>query len=172
MDSTNKEEGARFQALMRGLAENFSAEITEDGMLLRYRALSKYTIGQLEDASVRLLRRRVYTTMPTVAEFVLAIEGSSSMKADKQIQSIRNAISGCGRNGSPDFHDPITHYLVHSKFGWTRTCNKSEQEMYFLEKEFVTSYQQYEANPELLKLNGPRDNGGSVILPNVVKKIK
>lgn len=170
MDSTNKEEGARFQALMRGLAENFSAEITEDGMRLRYRALQEYTIQQLEGAAVRLLKTRVYTTMPTSAEFVLAIDGPPNVKAEKQLQSIRNAISGCGRNGNPNFKDPVTHYLVHERFGWQRICNKKEADMHFFEKEFIEAYQKYGQNPESLKISGPEANMKQ--LPKVVKELK
>lgn len=170
MDSMNKEEGVRFQALMRGLAENFSATLTEDGMRLRYKALYQYTIEQLESASMRLLRTRVYTTMPTAAEFVLAIDGAASIKGEKQIQSIRRAIGGCGRNGKPNFHDPVTHYLVHNYFGWQNICNKKENEMHFFEKEFVEAYQKYEQSPEVLSIEGTGSNPIQIL--NVVKKLR
>lgn len=131
---------ARFLKLMLGLSENFSANLTDNGLSLRYEALKQYQIESLENAAIELLRTRKYTTMPTVADFVELLEGSKADKAEYQFSLVVRAIKQTGRNKNPKFKDPVTQYLVDERFGWAAICNKPEKDIEFFGKDFKAAY--------------------------------
>lgn len=130
----------RFSQIMTGLAEDCSAIMTAAGLSMRFEALKTFTIGQVESAVLSVMRENVYTKMPTTGTIINAIEGTKDDKAEYQFGLVLKAIRITGSYGSPTFGDPVTHNIVHDRFGWGKICAIPQNEMSFFEKEFKAAY--------------------------------
>ncbi len=130
----------RFAEIMYGLAENFSVQMNGPGLKMRFEALKKFTIEQVEHAALQIVKRRKYTTMPTIADFIERMEVTGADKAEEQANLIPKAIRFVGRYNTPKFDDPITEFLVFKCFGWSRICEKSERDLPFFLREFKQAY--------------------------------
>lgn len=143
MDDTEKSR-AEFSKIMYALAENFSAKITTDGMKIRFDVLKEYSLEQINAAARHILRTRVYTgTMPTVAEFVEAIEGSrESVEDQAQLEgcAVLNAAKQLGRYSNIRFINPVTAEVIKTRYRWGDICSMNERETTFFLKEFKELY--------------------------------
>lgn len=128
-----------FTAIMYGLADNFSADITAKGLDFRFECLKKYSLEQINSAAMTLVRTRKFTKMPTIAELIEAIEGTPEDKGEEQAMAVIAAISQCGRYGHPRFEDPKTAAIV-SRIGWNNLCDMHTDKQKFFVKDFIESY--------------------------------
>lgn len=137
----------KFFEIMTGLAENFSAQLSSPGLKLRFDALSRYDIGQIETAAIKILHSRNMMGMPTVAEFITAIEGDAIKPADSaiaQVNEIMRQIRELGSYRTPSFDDPVTASLMKSRWSWKTVCSMTETELKWFSKEFTEAYQSAE----------------------------
>ena len=138
----------KFFEIMCGLAENFSATVTDAGLEIRFKALKKYAIEEIEAAALEILYTRQYTTVPTVADFVHAIEGNPDDIAMIEAVNVLKAVKELGAGKSVKFNDPITGAVVHKSFGgWLKLCSelKEDEEQWFV-KDFMKAYQTFRRN--------------------------
>ena len=140
---------------MLGLAENFSAKLTKNGINLKYRNLKHYSFEQIESASLQILRTRKYTTMPTVADFIDAIEGSTEENAEIQKSLFLSAIKNIGTNPNPKFEDKITHDIVYNRIGWSKIRQSNIKDIPFIVKDFKEFYKSYSRFVTGRRLNPP-----------------
>lgn len=138
MDDNDKK---RFTILMMGLAEDCSATITNAGLRIKFEAMKNYTIEQVEDAVVKVVKGNVYTKMPTTGTIINAIEGTKDDRADYQYNLVLRAIRELGSYTHPRFKDPITQSLVDNRFGWGKICNINPKDMEFFSRDFKAAYQ-------------------------------
>lgn len=138
MDNNDKK---RFTILMMGLAEDCSATITNAGLRIKFEAMKNYTIDQIEDAVVKVVKENVFTKMPTTGTIIKAIEGTKDDKADYQYNLVLRAIRELGSYTHPKFKDPITQSLINNRFGWGKVCNTNPKDMEFFAREFKAAYQ-------------------------------
>lgn len=143
----------RFTAIIRGLADNFSAEVTADGIDFRFECLRKYTIDQVGAASLTLVRTRKYTKMPTIADFIEAIEGTPEDKGEEQAMQVITAISQCGRYAPPTFKDAKTSAIV-ARIGWNNLCDMHTDKHKFFVKDFIESYKSEGRKTETAMITG------------------
>jgi hypothetical protein len=59
-----------FSAIMLGIAENYGQSLSPPGIALRFKALERHDINEIERAAMSLIACRKYTTMPPVADFL------------------------------------------------------------------------------------------------------
>lgn len=135
----------KFFEIMTGLAENFSAQLSAPGLRLRFAALERYSIDQIESSSIKLLHTRNIMGMPTVAEFIAAIEGERKPedKATAQVNEIMRQVRDVGSYRTPAFDDPITDSLMNTRWSWQAVCAMTQTEHKWFAKDFIEAYQAY-----------------------------
>lgn len=130
----------KFQKLMAGMAENFSATLSDVGIDLMFEALKNYSYQQVYSASIKVMRTRKYTGMPTISEFITNIEGTKDDIADHQYGLILRAIRELGSYTHPRFKDQTTQSLVDNRFGWMKICSINPKDMEFFARDFKSAY--------------------------------
>ena len=145
----NDADKTKFAQLMAGLAEDCSAVLSKNGMAMRFEALREYTIEQVSEAVVRVMKDNVYNKMPTTGTIIQAISGAAEGRAELQIMAIRSEISRIGSYGSPKFKDGATQDLVSVRFGWRNICGMSAKEFDHFAREFKSAYVSYEKTSPL-----------------------
>ncbi len=151
----NEQDAGKFTEIMVGLSENYSAELSRVGLKLRFEALRGYAIEQIEAAAVKLLRTRKFTTMPTVADFVEAIDGQAPSIEHKALSEANRIIAHLNIHGAttwPDLTDPITKRLMITRWIYPRWASQVlESELKWWAKEFVAAYQAEQiTDPQLI----------------------
>ena len=160
----------RLFSIMNGVAINFSSSIPDGLLDLMFKTLKEFTIEQIEQAAIIILKTRKFTKMPTIADFHEAIEGSIEDKAEIQAGVVFDAIIELGSYNPPGFYDPITEDIVKNKMNWCDLCRLSVADLNFKMKEFRQMYKSYkkvESNP---LLNAPDKIKG--LLENMTKRIE
>jgi hypothetical protein len=159
----------RFSVLMMGLAENFSAKLTTDGIKFRFEALKAYSIEDIEKASLKILKKQTYNTMPNVACFIEAIEGSTEGKAHRQVIIVLDALKHGDYTCS--FNDPITAILMSTRWDiktWGRTVLQDELDKWW-PKDFIVAYKNMEQIEDQLSIECTQDT--KKLLENIGEKI-
>ncbi|MFZ3046617.1 MAG: hypothetical protein WA151_11950 [Desulfatirhabdiaceae bacterium] len=134
----------RFKELMLCLAENFSAQITIPGLRLRFEALKGYDIDRVEAAAVRLMSFRKWYGLPTVAEFLEALDREQLLEGDiplSQVNEVMKEVRQTGAYGTPEFKDPKTKLLMSTRWTFRELCSMTESDLRWWAKAFVEAYQ-------------------------------
>ena len=114
----NEKDKKEFAQIMTALAENFGATISRPGMAMRFDALKGYPMAAVRQGSISILKNRKHRGMPTVAEFIEAIERTSkpsSIPAKAQAQLQANIVIGIVEGThyeKSDELDDVTHRLI------------------------------------------------------------
>ena len=150
----NEKERAEFFKIMVGMAENFSAQMSSAGMSLRFEVMKDYSIKQIEAAALKLLVNRKAMGMPTVAEFLVAINGEQMAfdNAEGQVNEVVSQIRNIGSYGNPDFSDPITRALMSGRWSFRSLCSMTETELKWWARDFIEAYQASERKTECLAI--------------------
>ena len=162
-----------FCKIMYLLAENFSSTVTKDGLKFRFAALKDYPLEKVKVAAMQITRTRKYTKMPTVADFVEAIEGDQASidedRAELQAMAVIDEIRRVGSWGKPRFDDPITADLVRRRFGWQSLCEMQTDKTSFFVREFKAAYLSYdrEEKRKVLQLETDIDPGVKKLCQNI-----
>jgi hypothetical protein len=152
MNSNDKQ---RFALLMYGMADNFRDTLTEAGLKFRFQALSGYSYKQLEHAAIHIIRTRKFTKMPTIADFIEAIDGSGDDIAETQAHHVLCQVRELGAYQTPTFDDPVTRELASRRWTWGTLCSMLERDHQWFVKEFVQAYRAYERLEIVPQLEGP-----------------
>ncbi|MDD4456447.1 MAG: DUF6475 domain-containing protein [Syntrophotalea acetylenica] len=140
MKNTPEERG-KFAHIMAALASNFSCEVSDLDMTVRWIGLRDYTLQQVEAAALQILRNRKFTKLPTVADFIEYIDGDTAAVAEIQSITVCRAIAEIGSYRSVQFPDKTTQAVIESMGGWPQVCRslKQDNESWF-RKEFAALY--------------------------------
>ena len=134
----------KFAQIMYGLADNFRDNISKEGLKFRFDALKKYSIEDIEHASLELVKTRQFTKFPTIAEFVNILDGNMNeiqeFKAEEQAIKVLYAVKKYGSYQCPKFLDQITAQVISKRFGWGYLCGMDESKKSFFIKEFKSAY--------------------------------
>ncbi|MGE4537625.1 MAG: DUF6475 domain-containing protein [Desulfovibrio sp.] len=135
-----------FVAIMLGLADNFGAELSANGLEMRFEAMRAFPLDQVRQASMSILATRKYMKMPTVAEFLEHLQGGScDDKAEVEAGKVIRAIEQHGGYTSVAFDDPVTQAVIAQGYGgWTKLCEElvAGEEKWF-RKDFAKMYAAY-----------------------------
>lgn len=159
-----------FAQIMYGLADNFSASITQEGMRFRYECLSGYDIDQIRRAATHIVKTRKFTKMPTIADFIEAIEGNQEDKAEEQAMKVLEEMRRVGSWSSPSFDDEKTKKIVAS-LGWGNICAMKESEVKFFVKDFIASYCSESRRQATTQISGNVDGDVKRLLAGITKEI-
>lgn len=157
-----QEDKKEFTRIMYGLTDNFSASVTPEGMRFRFESLRKYDIDQIRKAALYIVKTRKYTKMPTIAEFIEAIEGSPEDRGEEQAMAVIAAISQCGRYNHPVFEDPKTAAIV-TRIGWSNLCDMHTDKQKFFVKDFIESYKGETRRTETAQIAGVQQDINKLI---------
>jgi hypothetical protein len=139
---TDSDKG-RFGTIMQGLAENFGVQLSTAGVALRFEALKRCALEDINKASLRMLGSRKFTTMPTVADFLENIMGGSADdKGLVESGKVWRAIRERGAYQNVVFDDPVTQAVIVDIYGgWQKLCREMvESEQKWFVKEFAKAY--------------------------------
>lgn len=115
-----------FVAIMLGVADNFGAELSANGLELRFKALKAYPLEQVEQAAMAILLSRKYQKMPTVGEFTEHLQGGScDDRGEVEAGKVIRAIEQHGGYASVAFDDPVTQAVIAQGYGgWAKLCDE------------------------------------------------
>ena len=129
----------RFSEIMYGMADNFGSEISLPGLEMRWQMLGKYSMDQIGRAAAHILKTRKIAKMPTIAEFIEAIEGTPEDKAECEAMRVIDNIRLVGRYSQPRFEDPVTARVV-GRMGWNNLCSMPEDQQKWFVRDFMEAY--------------------------------
>lgn len=145
-----------FETIMQGMAENFNATLTVNGINMRFEALRSFSIQQIKAASLQILASRKYASMPTVADFLECFSGGRAEDlAEIEAAKVWKAITQIGGYSAVCFDDPTTQAVIEYGFGgWGKLCGEMmvDQQKWFI-KDFVKTYSAF--TRQGIKLTGP-----------------
>jgi len=164
----NPSDRQAFATTMIAIGQNYGVKLEPHFLEFMLKALGGYTIGQIEAAALQIVRTRKYTTMPTIADFVEAIEGSVDDKASVQVLLVWDAIRRFGVYAQPVFEDPVTNRVV-CQLGWKSICATPEKERGWFLRNVATAYKAHRKCDEVQAISGPASVGG--LIEGMVKHI-
>jgi len=127
--------------VLLAMAENFSAELSTQGVKLYMGCLREYEFEPLKKALFNILNTRKYLKMPTIAEIRENVYGSKEDVAEIEASKVWSAISRYGAYRSVCFDNLTTQATIQSFGGWPSLCHayKSDQQQFF-RKDFIRIY--------------------------------
>ena len=139
-----------FATLMIGVAENYGQTITPSRIAMLFKALSNFSIADVEKSSFHIMANRKYTTFPTLADFLECLGGGSAEDVG-QVEAAK-VIEAMGRHGaykSIVFDDPVTQAVIQFYFGgWEKICTSNPDKWF--QHEFVKTYAAYRRQGKML----------------------
>lgn len=144
---TNYDE-ERFAALMLEMAEAVSQEVSPFKIEIYFKHLSDMPYEDVERAFQNVIRTRVTSTFPKVAEIRQAVHGDPQDKALIAWEQLIKSIRGVGGYRSVIFDDPVITAIIEREGGWEKVCNMTSEEIKWFGKDFLKIYPSY-ANREL-----------------------
>ncbi|CAK7067503.1 MAG: hypothetical protein DELT_01712 [Desulfovibrio sp.] len=139
---------ARFASIMGGMAEVYGREISKQALSLHFRVLQPFGIDEVEEAAVRILSSRTYSTMPTPADFLQFMTGGSvEDRAEIETAKVVETVARIGGNASVVFDNPTTAAVIRNAYGgWVKLCEDcgvAESEKWFRHN-FAKTWAAYE----------------------------
>lgn len=133
-----------FAVLMATMAEVFSLNIPKTKIELYFKFLKDLPLEDIKVNVDNLIKTRIYTSFPTVAE----IRGETGGKEDKALEaflSVWNALkNSIGYESAKFADDPVVHSVIECLGGLSYICeNWYFEDMQWIEKEFVRLYKQF-----------------------------
>jgi len=180
----SKKDKIEFAKVMYGLAGNFGGQISKDDLSLRFEVLKEYSLDEIKQAGIWLLKNREQTfpAVPTTREIIIAVEKidnpqaaiSIEARSEIQLQCVLNKLRTEGSNSDVDFNDPVTQELMTRRWPynqWARTV--LEDEIKWFCKEFKELYKVYDKNKvvELGLLEAPGEKTHQIPAGNLKKLI-
>ena len=140
MDPTKHKK--RFAHAMASLAEVFDSgrENSAVKMEIYFKALSSFTIEEIEQGVATLIRTRTTATFPKPAEIIEAIQGTKQDKATEAWLQVLKAVRTIGPARSVKFTDPVIHSALDGIGGWTETGEWLDVDLKWKQKEFERLY--------------------------------
>ena len=145
-------DGERFSQIMFGLAENYPrANLTTNGLMMRFEAMKEFSIDQVGQAATKLLKTHRFNTMPTVGDFISTMDAGSGNipvedRAEIEANKILDHLHRYGKSVIPEFEDPITKYLMSTRWrycSWASYVVESDLKWWF--RDFVRAYKAHTA---------------------------
>jgi len=140
----SKNDLMEFSKIIRALAANFGASVSKELYSLWFDAFTAdgITMTQIRDAAGRILRTRKYSSMPTYAEFLDHIIGTTKDAANIQADIVLEALTLHGGSKTPEFEDKITRYLMKTRWPWRDWASKVETKtLVWWRRDFIEAYE-------------------------------
>lgn len=151
----------RFKDLMKALAIDSGADITKATLRLYFEVLKSYTIEQVEQSAIDVLKAWIYPRMPPLAVIIRNIEGEVQPIEDKALVMANQIVSHLQQWGAskyPDLTgDPIAQELMARRWNYKRwAANVLESELKWWVREFCDAYRAYSGSDNV-QIEAPED---------------
>ena len=126
------------------MAEIYSTEVTEPlvdawACVLQDEGI---TIEQAKTAAIMVMKSRVYTKMPTPADFLEVLKPNVKTIADGQADIVLQAVRDYRSDRPPKFEDPITAKLMSTRWPFSDFAQTLEKDaVKWWRKQFAADYQ-------------------------------
>ena len=147
---------SRFASAIHGTFEIYSVkQVSEQLMDIWWATLKPYDIADVCRALTKHIsdpERGQFAPKPAdVIRFLSPGEKEQlenlKTKAEMQWFNVTRAIANCGTYRTPKFKDPLTTATISALGGWPFICGKTTQQLDFLQKQFVSTYVDFEKSP-------------------------
>ena len=136
----------KFSEIIFFMADNFSVNLKDGAVSMRFEALKEYSIEQIQKAATSIVKTRKYTKMPTIADFIDHIDGSSEDRAAIGALKVWNAIGRVGNYETVVFDDPVTMAVIEQYFqGWIKLCEMPEKDKPWFMRDFEKTYKSFKS---------------------------
>lgn len=147
----------KFSKIMLGMADNFRDTITKEGMKMRFDMLQEFSIEQVDYAAKEIIKRRKYTKMPPIREFLDILQPKAPAVEDRATVIADNIIAHLKQYGSSKhptlLDDHIAKHLMSTRWPYSRwAANVLESELVWWKKEFIESYRAYVSTEDFLRI--------------------
>lgn len=152
----NNQDRSRFASAIHGTFEVYSPKpVSEQLMTIWWASLKPYGIDDVCQALTKHIsdpERGQFPPKPADVIRFLATGDKEQLenlksKAEMQWFNVTRAITNCGAYRTPNFKDPLTAATVVSLGGWPAICSKTNQQLDWLQKQFVSTYMDFERSP-------------------------
>jgi hypothetical protein len=127
------------------LANNFRHELSDLDIRMYYMALDDIEDETFLEGVVKILKNRVYSNMPTVAEIRKYCgandEVNSSSNGAKAYQVLMNTVTRYGKTSQVQWQDERIYHVVKLLGGYYRICTMTTEQHRSMEKKFIAEYQ-------------------------------
>ncbi|WP_035242037.1 hypothetical protein [Desulfobacter vibrioformis] len=150
----DKQDLKRFTEIMMAVAENYpGTTFTSNGLKLRFEALKEFSIDQVSEAAVKLIRTHKYNSMPTTADIIDTMGGGVSVKDRAEIEAgkVLDHLRRYGKGIIPEFEDPVTRHLMSTRWRYgSWAAYVIESDLKWWHKDFVRAYQAHSADVDIV----------------------
>ena len=103
--------------------------------------IGEYPIEKIKEMTMKMIRNRVYSNFPKIAEMIEIIEGNKEEEAELAWIYLIDKIDEVGHYRSVSFSEyPAVGEIVEKWGGWSRVCDMTFEEETWKKKEFIKLY--------------------------------
>lgn len=137
-----KHDHFEFARVMMALSEVFDGgrEPNPLKVELYFQALKEFRIEEVKEASVIMMKTRVYPSFPKPAEIIHEINGTEEDWATNAWLTVIGAIRRHGSYESVSFDDKVIHSVIEAMGGWPQLCQTRDDDMKWRQKDFEGLY--------------------------------
>ncbi len=140
---TKEQDWTRFCKLLELAGEvQAGSKRSEAAAALMFEMLKQYTFEQVNDAIMFHIKTNSF--FPAPKDIISAIEGSADDRARLAWVNVNRARERFGTWDTVQFDDPRIHYAIKQLGGWIQISETPDEDWRFMEKQFITLYQQAE----------------------------
>lgn len=139
----------KFLAILTGVADYYSKELSEGVIELYWQGLQQYDIQAVEKALWDHTQNPDNGQfMPKIADLTRAMQGRTQDQAAIAWSKVDQAVRRIGTYQDVVFDDPIIHRVISDMGGWIWLGNQIEDEWPFIAKNFENRYRGYKMRGE------------------------
>ncbi len=140
----NQRDFADFRALLQGVHDFYGKDLTHFAMDVWWNALQQFELDTLRQAfSMHCVNPDTGQFCPRPADVVRMLGGTTKDSAIAAWNKVQAAVSAAGAYRSVCFDDQIINRVLSDMGGWPQHCQKSEDELPFVERNFCDRYRAY-----------------------------
>ncbi len=139
---------------MMAVAENYpGTTFTSNGLKLRFEAMKDFSVDQVSEAAVKLIKTYKYNSMPTIADFIEIMAGGVSARDRAEIEAgkVLEHLHRYGKGVAPKFEDPITRHLMSTRWKYgSWAAYVVEADLRWWCRDFIQAYQAHSAGGDCI----------------------
>ena len=133
------------------MAENYpGTRLTSNDLKLRFEGLKSYTIEQVAGAATKLFREHRFSSMPTVGDFIQAIDSGGGLTpeqwAEIEAGKILDHLHRHGATREPKMENPVARHLMTNRWRYRSWAAKvQESDLKWWRWDFIRAYLAHQA---------------------------
>lgn len=140
----NRQEQMQFTDMLADAYSLYGKELKKGVLEIYLNGLDKYSISELSGALSRcVLNTDTGQFVPKPADIIRQLEGDNQTAAALAWTKAYSAIGRVGPYRDIVFDDALIHRVIDDMGGWVRLCSIDDEQVPFVENNFVRRYQGY-----------------------------